>query len=69
MWLAVSSDEEDDVVEAGGAPAKGMSKTIGLRVQKKLMGMGVKSKEAAKHFIDDESGGRTCCTLVVRHAG
>eukprot|EP00037_Helgoeca_nana_P016388 m.154297 g.154297 ORF g.154297 m.154297 type:complete len:200 (-) comp23499_c1_seq1:45-644(-) len=52
----MSSDEEDDVVEAGGAPAKGMSKTIGLRVQKKLMGMGVKSKEAAKHFIDDESG-------------
>mmetsp|Transcript_3199 Transcript_3199/g.7786 ORF Transcript_3199/g.7786 Transcript_3199/m.7786 type:complete len:203 (-) Transcript_3199:284-892(-) len=55
----MSSDEEDvDVggAAAGAAPAKGTSKTLGLRIQKKLMGMGVKSKEAAKHFIDDESG-------------
>ena len=55
--LAVSSDEDDvDVGGADGAPAKGMSKTLALRMQKKLMGMTVKSKEAAKNFIDDDMG-------------
>lgn len=51
----MSSDEEDTAAD-GGAPSKGMSMNIGLRVQKKLMGMSVKSKEAAKKFIDDETG-------------
>eukprot|EP00054_Salpingoeca_dolichothecata_P018005 m.109581 g.109581 ORF g.109581 m.109581 type:complete len:197 (-) comp22690_c0_seq1:100-690(-) len=47
----MSSDEEEDV-----APQKGMSKSLGLRFQKKLLGMSVKSKGAAKNFIDDTSG-------------
>ena len=57
---AVSSDEDDVDMGGGadGAPAKGMSKSLGLRMQKKLMGMTVKSKEAAKNFIDDDMGER-----------
>lgn len=39
--------------------SQGMSKSIGLRMQKKLLGMGVKSKGMAKNFIDDNSGWRS----------
>lgn len=31
-------------------------RNTGLRLQKKMLGMGVKSKDAAKHFIDDDAG-------------
>lgn len=64
---AVSSDEDDvDIAEGDGAPAKGMSKTLALRMQKKLMGMTVKSKEAAKNFIDDDMGGSAFPSLVTQ---
>ena len=63
---AVSSDEDDvDIAEGDGAPAKGMSKTLALRMQKKLMGMTVKSKEAAKNFIDDDMGGSAFPSLAL----
>lgn len=48
----MSSDEEDGDNAAGPPKAK----NLGLRIQKKLMGMAVKSKGAAKNFIDEESG-------------
>ena len=35
---------------------RAQSKSLGLRVQKKLMGMTVKGKGTAKAFIDEDSG-------------
>eukprot|EP00039_Didymoeca_costata_P018843 m.335217 g.335217 ORF g.335217 m.335217 type:complete len:196 (-) comp17538_c0_seq1:88-675(-) len=63
----MSSDEEDDV----GAPEKGMSKSLALRVQKKMLGMTLKSKDAAKHMIDDDSGALldTLHALALKYSG
>ena len=61
----MSSDEEDiDDVEAGEAVAGGAaaggskSKGLALRIQKKFLGMSVKSKGAAKNLniIGDKEG-------------
>ena len=52
-----SDDDVDDVETEGAAPVKGGSaKSLGLRFQKKFLGMSVKSKGVAKNFIDDTSG-------------
>eukprot|EP00043_Microstomoeca_roanoka_P016972 m.175982 g.175982 ORF g.175982 m.175982 type:complete len:198 (-) comp16552_c14_seq1:399-992(-) len=48
----MSSDEEIDEVQVTG----GRSKSIALRLQKKLLGMTVKSKEQVKGYIDDNTG-------------
>ena len=57
----MSSSDDDDVPdeapEASAAGQKGASsKSLGLRFQKKFLGMSVKSKGVAKNFIDDTSG-------------
>lgn len=53
----MSSDDEDfDEAASAGKDKKGMSKGLGLRVQKKLLGMSIKSKGAAKNLIDDRTG-------------
>ena len=64
MTAAVSSDDDiDDAETEGAAPAKGGSaKSLGLRFQKKFLGMSVKSKGVAKNFIDDTSGMCAVCT-------
>lgn len=47
----MSSDEEVD------EPAQpGMAQSIGMRMQKKLLGMTVKSKAVVKAFVDDNTG-------------
>lgn len=59
----MSSDEDVGEEDLSGAAAaadpgkKGPSKGLGLMIQKKLMGMTIKSKEAAKnlHMIDDKT--------------
>ena len=51
------SDDEGELVDtATGKAKKGAGKSLGLRIQKKLIGMTVKSKGAAQRFIDDNSG-------------
>jgi hypothetical protein len=44
-----SSDEEVE-------EAPGMARSLGMRMQKKLLGMTVKSKSVAKAFVDDNTG-------------
>eukprot|EP00040_Diaphanoeca_grandis_P040037 m.261027 g.261027 ORF g.261027 m.261027 type:complete len:195 (+) comp41138_c0_seq1:102-686(+) len=47
----MSSDEED------AAPLeKGDSKSLSLRIQKKMLGMTLKSTASAKHLVDETSG-------------
>lgn len=49
----MSSDEEgDDAV--GSQP--GMAQSLGMRMQKKLLGMTTKSKTVVKAFVDDNTG-------------
>eukprot|EP00051_Salpingoeca_urceolata_P027163 m.480256 g.480256 ORF g.480256 m.480256 type:complete len:212 (-) comp21752_c0_seq1:1038-1673(-) len=50
--VRMSSDEEFEDVE----PRKGASGSMALRIQKKLLGMTVKSKSAAQFLIDENSG-------------
>ena len=52
----MSSDEE---VEEGAVstPQAGMARSLGMRMQKKLLGMTTKSKTVVKAFVDDNTGG------------
>ncbi len=61
----MSSDDDVDDVDEGPAEATakgGSSKSLGLRFQKKFLGMSVKSKGVAKNFLDDTSGS---CAITV----
>lgn len=50
-FLLVSSDEDDVDM-----PVAGASKSLALRIQKKFLGMTLKSKEQIKGYIDDDTG-------------
>ncbi|EDQ90475.1 uncharacterized protein MONBRDRAFT_31877 [Monosiga brevicollis MX1] len=62
----MSSDEE-----MADEPVKGASKSLALRIQKKFLGMTVKSKGSIKNYIDDNSGELLDCLydLALRELG